>query len=331
MTQLFNATPFVAHHVSLPNEASVDTLYVTIKSSFDIGSVWTLCDEKTAPLTEDVYWGESGESSLQYPTDVHQGKPGTDIAILGSAYAPDNQPVTTLEVSASIGQYHKTLRIFGDRYWQQGRISPPEPFTRMPIRYENAFGGQHSIDNALKSQELRNPIGKGYRGERAAADMEGQALPNIEDPQQLIRHINDTPKPAGFGFIAPNWYPRASYAGTYDDQWLRHRAPYLPQDYQARMQNSAHPDFIFDEYLQGGEAVTLMGLHPDGPLHFEVPRANLHGRIQFNKLPEQILKFMIETLIIDVDTMQLNIVWKAVYCCNKTFPQIRAVKIYRSR
>lgn len=331
MAQLINNTPFASRYVLLPNEKGINTLYVMVKASFNIGAAWTLCDEQHEPLSDDIYWGEPGQSSLKYPTDVHQGKPGTDIGILGSGYAPANQPIHTLEVSATIGQYQKTLCIFGDRYWQQGRISSPEQFTRMPIRYENAFGGQYSVQNELKSLEPRNPVGKGYRGERTPVEMEGQPLPNIEDPQSLVRHIDDMPTPAGFGFIAPNWHPRATRAGTYDDQWLRNRAPWLPLDYQACSQNSAQNNLVCHEYLSGGEAVTLTGMHPDGSINFVLPQVNLNGSIQLPRLPQQRLQFMMETLIIDADAMQLSMVWKAAYCCNNTFPQIRAVRVYLSR
>lgn len=102
MTRLINNTPFAAGYVLLPNEAGIDTLYVMVKASFNIGTAWTLCDEQYPPLNEDVYWGEPGQSSLKYPADAHQGKPGTDIAILGDACAPENNPVHTLEVSATI-------------------------------------------------------------------------------------------------------------------------------------------------------------------------------------------------------------------------------------
>jgi len=331
MAQLINNTPFAARYVLLPNEKGIDTLYVMVKAAFNIGAVWTLCDKQHAPLSEDIYWGEPGQSSLKYPTDVHQGKPSTDIAVQGSSYAPGNNPVHTQEVSAAIGHYKKTLCVFGDRCWQQGRISPPEPFTRMPIRYENAFGGQHRVHTELKSLEPRNPVGKGYRGAREPAEMKGQPLPNIEDPTHLVRHMDDTPAPAGFGFIAPNWHPRAMYAGTYDDQWLRNRAPYLPLDYQARAQNSAQNDFVCSEYLSGGEAVTLTGMHPEGDIHFVLPQINLNGSIRLNGLPRQTLQFMMETLLIDADAMQLNMTWKAAYCCNTAFPQIRTVRVYLSR
>ena len=32
--------------------------------------------------------------------------------------------------------------------------------------------------------------------------------PNIENPRQLIRSIDDRPAPAGFGFVAKAWQPR---------------------------------------------------------------------------------------------------------------------------
>ncbi len=331
MAQLTNNTPFSARYVLLPDEAGIDTLYVMVKASFNMGSAWTLCDEQQVPLSEDVYWGEPGQSSLKYPADVHPGKPGTDIAVLGSGYAPEHKPVQTLDVSATIGQYQKTVRIFGDRHWQQGRISSTSPFTCMPMRYENAFGGQYWVQNELRGVEPRNPSGKGYRGSRELADMEGQSLPNIEDPKHLIRYIDDTPAPAGFGFIAPNWQPRAAYAGTCDDQWLRNRAPYLPLDYQPCAQNAAANGFVCAEYLKGREAVTLLNMHPDGPLEFVLPPINLGGRVEFHKRPSQALTFEMETLIIDADAMQLNMVWKAAWRCNNAFPHIRMINVHLSR
>lgn len=205
MAELENRTPFAAHYVLLPDEQGVDTLFVNIKATFDLRREWTLADFQWEPLYEDAYWGETGASALKLPADVHQGKPSTDIAVLASACAPENKPVRVLDVTASIGPYKKTLRVFGDRHWHGDRITSPAEFSTLPIRYEHAFGGSYKIDEQLIDMEERNPLGKGFRGTRPAHEMEGQPLPNIEDPRHLIRHINDTPEPAGFGFIAPNW------------------------------------------------------------------------------------------------------------------------------
>lgn len=331
MLQLKNNTPFAAHYLLLPNAQGVDTLYVNLKASFNLGKHWTLCDEQADPLHEDVYWGEPGQSSLKFPTDIHPGKPGTDIAILASAWAPNHKPVRQLDVTASVGPRQKTLRVFAERVWHRGSIIPTAEFVQLPIRYEQAFGGQYWDNNTLVDLEPRNPLGKGYKGSRSAAAMEGMALPNIENPAQLISAMEDQPEPAGFGFIAANWYPRAHLAGTYDEHWQRHRAPYLPLDYQSRFQNSAHPDLVTDSYLTGGETVALTNMHPAGPINFFLPRVNLAGSVQISGRPAEALQFLMETVIIDVDAGKLQIVWKASWLCNNAFARIRAIHIHLLR
>lgn len=331
MIDLKNHTPFAAHYVLLPNEVGVDTLYVNVKASFNIGQTWTLCDNQPEPLHEDIYWGEPGQSSLRLPIDVHQGKPNTDIAIIGSAHAPNGKPVKQLDVSATVGSYEKKIRIFGDRFWQHGQITAPREFTQMPLRYEYSFGGRHIDNGQLISLEKRNPVGKGYSGTNNAQQMESTALPNIEDPDNLIRAITDSPAPTGFGFIAPNWYPRAAYAGNYDEQWQRKRAPYLPLDYNSNFQNSAHPDLIANGYLQGGEEVVLNNMHPNGTIHFALPIVRLAGNVIFSNQPEQDLKFVMETLVIDLDTWAVGMVWKASCECSNAFSLIRNMKIHLLR
>lgn len=331
MPELNNKTPFAAGYLLLPNAQGIDTLYVNVKASFNLGRDWTLCDEQAEPLYEDAYWGEPGKSSLKYPTSVHQGKPSTDIAILGHAWAPNRQPVKQLDVVATVGSIKKVLRVFGDRFWNSGRISPPRDFIQIPIRYENAYGGQHWVKDQLLSLEPRNPVGKGFRGTRKSEEMDGQALPNIENPKCLIKDLDDSPEPAGFGFMSANWHPRALFAGTYDEQWQKNRAPYLPHDYQPRFQNSAHPELISPQYLTGGESVTLTNMHPDGVINFFLPHVYLGGKVLFRGTPEQSLHFVMETLIIDVDTMQVTIDWKASCLCNNAFPLLNSIHVYLLR
>lgn len=327
MLTLDNTTPFAASYLLLPNEQGVDTLYVNVKATFIIGDGWVLSDTQPPPLSEDLYWGEPGQSSLKYPTEVHTGKEGSDIIILGSACAPAGKPVRQLDLHASVGPCQKTLRVFGDRQWRQGRITPPAEFTRLPLRYEHAFGGQYRVGGELISLERRNPVGKGYRGERPIAEMEGQPLPNIEDPAALIRDISDTPAPTGFGGIAPHWSPRAHYSGTYDDAWQRSRAPYLPLDYQPRFQNAAHEGLICKTHLTGGEAVTIDNMHPSGRVSFLLPRTGLAGYVDALRHPREALHFAMETLIIDLDTLKLSMSWRTSYPCSNTFPLLRLIKI----
>jgi hypothetical protein len=330
MPEIVNKTPFATHYVLLPNEQGVDTLYVNVKASFDIGHNWTLSDPQVKPLLEDAYWGEPGASSIKISTDAHLGKPTTDIAVLGNACAPGAPPLQVLDVSVRVGQCKAALRVFGDRTWDKGQITPPSHFSTLPIRYEHAFGGQHWEDGELVGLEPRNPVGKGYCGTRKVADMDGRPLPNIENPHQLIRHPSDTPQPAGFGFIAPNWQQRAQYAGTYDEHWQQYRVPYPPQDYQPRFQNAAHPDLISATYLTGGEPVELVNMHPAGPLQFSLPRVSLGGRVHVGTESPRRLQFNMETVVIDVAAMQLCLVWKAACLVNNAFPRLRAITVNMS-
>ena len=46
---------------------------------------------------------------------------------------------------------------------------------------------------------------------------EGTRLPNLEDPSNPVQAYGQIVTPVGFGFTSPNWQPRASFAGTFDE------------------------------------------------------------------------------------------------------------------
>ena len=69
--------------------------------------------------------------------------------------------------------------------------------------------------------------------------------------------------------------PRRAFAGTYDAQWQRTRAPYLPEDFDQRFLQCAVPEFAFDRYLAGGEPIEIEGCAPDGAISFKVPASPL--------------------------------------------------------
>ncbi len=323
MMLLNNKTPFAAEMMLLPNEQGVDTLYTIVKASFNIGKKWTLSEEQIAPQTDDECWGDPNDTSIKYPVDYHCGKPSSDIIVLGDACAPASGPVTELDV----GSVHKVLRIYGDRTWSNGYIRRPESFDRMPIIYENAFGGTQIVDDKVKSAEQRNPVGKGFKGKRSRSEMDGRSLPNIENPRQLIGDMLDEPDPAGFGVIASHWSPRSNYGGTYDEVWQEERAPYLPKDYDSRFQNSASPGLIYPEYLVGGEPVKIVNMHEQGTINFELPRINIKGRLKSPFYDLQKLQFNMETLILKPNELKLHMVWKSAFVCGSRASKIRSVDL----
>ena len=330
MLQLKNNTRFNASMALFPNEAAVDTLYVMVKATFNIGKDITLADEQSPLMKSDIYWSEPGKSSVKYGSDMHIGKPATDIVMLGHACAPKQKEVNELDVMLSVGKVKKSVCVLGDRHWKDGKITAPANFKTMAMVYEKAYGGIHIHDGQIVDAEIRNPVGRGFAGKRKLEEMNGVPLPNLEDPEQLIRQHTDQPVLACFGFCAPNWLPRAAFAGTYDEGWQRNLAPYLPQDFDKRFLNMAHPDLIYPGFLQGGEPVQIAGMHPRGPLQFEVPQARLITRVTMAGAKEE-PDFNLETLIIEPNTLIASVVWRAALPCDKKALKISEVTISLSR
>ncbi|MFT5083970.1 MAG: hypothetical protein ACI9Y1_002022 [Lentisphaeria bacterium] len=325
--KLNNRTPFSLQAVILPNPQGIDSLCVLTSATFKIGTKWVLDEEQSPPQQEDEYWGEPENSSLKYASEYHTGKRATDVVVLGSAYAPTGQSVPSIDVGVAVGTSQKILRVFGDRQWVNGLMSKPEPFESMPIIYENAFGGRYVVDGEIKSQELRNPVGKGCKGKKSNSDMHGSLLPNIEDPQQLISSMHDTPTPAGFGFIAPHWMPRTQYTGTYDDAWQKTRAPYLPIDFSDEFNSCAPAGLCSQGYLQGGEEVKIVNMHPEGSIGFHLPEIRLKANVRIVRQRDQVLPFNLETVVIEPEQMILKMSWKSILPVNNNASKVQEINL----
>ena len=331
MLQVNNTTPFAADIVVFPDENAIDTLYVVVKGGFKVGRQLQLIEEQRGFQLEDEYWADPVSSSLKYPSDGHIGKLATDIAVLGQACAPDYREVRQLDVNVQVGNIKKTVRVFGDRQWQGGRMTSPDPFVNMPLVYEKAFGGEHLADDPQTgkqrlSADSRNPVGCGWPGEDSSRNMDNVMLPNIEDPERLIQSPEDKPPPAGFGFIAPYWLPRSAYAGTFDEAWQKNRAPYLPIDFDRRFLNAASPGLISRGYLAGGEPVSITNMHPEGEIRFILPKVNLACRIDMaNQIHTPALAM--ETVILEPNNRECWLTWRARLPCDKKTTAISKVTI----
>jgi len=329
MLQVRNDTPFIPGMFMFPDERGVDTLYVAVKATFTLrGHTLTLAEQQCPIVIADEYWGEPGQSSLKYASEAHLLKPGTDVLLVGAAHAPRGRPVESCRVFVRVGAATQVLQVFGERKWRGGlfspSISPPEPFTRIPLVWERAFGGMHARGDGRVLGEERNPVGQGFRGERSASEMVGRSLPNLEDPRHLIGAISDAPAPVGVGAIAPAWQPRKGFAGTYDEQWQARRAPYLPRDFQPEFFHVAPSALRVPEGLKGGEPVELSNVSPEGTHRLALPRCELDVAVRMDRRSEHPV-MRLETVLFEPEEARVCLTWRGAVGCDK-----QALKVHEA-
>jgi len=263
--------------------------------------------------------GDALKTGLKHECELDYTRRCTDVLLHGHAHAPGGRPATQVDVAMQVGPIAKTLRVFGDRQWKRGvtgaNPSAPEPFARMPITYERAYGGWDiaSDDPSDHGFEPRNPVGTGFA--TSSGRTIGQAVANIEHPGQLIGSWKDRPEPAGFGPIARSWSPRRELAGTYDAAWERDRLPLLPQDFDERFFQCAPVDQQAPGFLRGDEPVVLRNLTPEGELHFRLPIETFVLRTRINKgWVEQRPELHAVTLY--ADARRVVMLWKSSLPCH---------------
>lgn len=330
MLQVINTTPLPATLAVFANPAGVECAYAAVKASFELSSGEPVLAARQASfLATDVYWGDPAASSLRAAADLTLSKPATDILMSGRAIAPSG-PVRMMDVALRVGPVQRSLRIFGNRTWLRGEngwtISDPEPFERMPLRWELAFGGSTpGVEGKRPEHEPRNPLGRGLIG-TDEDDIHGRPLPNIEDPEQLIATPSDRPQPAGFAPIPPLWQPRQGWAGSYDETWQTQRAPYLPLDFDPRFFNVAPPGLVAAGYLEGGEPVEVLGCTAGAPLRFALPRLAIDLAWDFDGRRIE-ARPLLDTVLIEPDQGRLQMVWRAELVVDKKLTRLRQVEV----
>ena len=102
MLQLDNQTPFGAVFAVLPGREGIDTLYVVVKATVNLRPKLSLAPAQTPPGLVDEYYEDPENSSLKQHSELHIGKPGTDVLLVGCARAPRGQPTEGVMVSMAV-------------------------------------------------------------------------------------------------------------------------------------------------------------------------------------------------------------------------------------
>ena len=329
MLQLKNDTPFQANLLLMPDPDGIDSLFTVVKGTFTLDAEPQPADEHVPVVLADEYHGEPGESSIKAASDVSLAKPGTDVLLVGQAYAPRGRAIAQMDVSLGVGPIFKVVRVFGDREWRSDGIghsmTAPVPFETMPLVWERAYGGRDCVGSELRA-EVSNPVGAGYRAKDGEKELQGLAVPNLENPRQLIGSWKDTPPPACFAPICAHWEPRRSFAGTYDERWQQERAPYLPEDFDSHFFQLASLDLVVDGGLRGGEPVEVLGATPSGVLRFRLPQVVPRVTYVLDGSREERPAKM-DTVLIRPDEGRLILVWRAVLSCDKDARRVRVTEV----
>ncbi|MEK1908526.1 MAG: DUF2169 domain-containing protein [Pseudomonas chlororaphis] len=317
--ELLNASQLLAAYTQGLAPDGRESLVVVAKGTFNLpldGRAATLADTQQPLLMADTFLGEPGLSAPLQEMDFAPVKPCCDVLVRGKAYAPGGRPVTQLTAGIRVGQMSKAFSVLGPRQWQSGLlgVAPglPQPFTEQEISYARAFGGSHPIANdpQLRHCYLDNPTGCGWYPRSAdSADIVGMPMPSTEELGKPIDSPSGNFRPMALGPLGRGWPQRARFAGTYDEAWLADCFPFLPTDFDHRYFQAA-PDDQQTHYLRGGEDVLLLNLTPQERAGFRIPQMEVPVTFFLKKGGHETVQAVIDTLLIDTDTCQVQLTWR---------------------
>ncbi|WP_454696965.1 DUF2169 domain-containing protein [Achromobacter aegrifaciens] len=220
-------------------------------------AVFALVDIRQTPtlLMDQELWKLAGAEAGGL-LDLATPKLCPEVLVAGHAYPHDPASPGACAVRLKVGAIDKSLLVFGDRYWLDGKATAPQPFERMRLDWSHAYGGPGCAEN---------PLGMGAQEE----DINGvrvRRLPNIEHPQERITSPSQRVAPAGFTAMPMDWPQRAALLGRqYGQQWLEHHFPGFASDMDWRFFNAAPADQwgAPNAALAGGTEYELWNMHPD--------------------------------------------------------------------
>lgn len=320
--QIWNQMGYPHQFTMGMDKAGHEYVVVVVKGTFDFP------DEQNGPVQKsieqaplvfaDMQTGEPGFSATLWETDFAFRKPKCDVIANGCAYAPGGKPTERVTVGIKVGSWSKVFEVFGNREWRA--IGPvftstsPEPFLKMPISYDNAWGGVDRLDpqDKLPGSYKYNPVGTGWAQTRNQRRVPGLLLPNTQKVGEDIRSPFGDYTPMSFGPMGRGWPGRIEYGGTYDDNWTKNIFPFLPPDFDERYYQMAPPDQQID-MPKGGEEIQLINLTGAGRVGFRLPNTAL-AMILF-KGRERVFdgNVLPDSLLFDLENRRFSLVWRLSY------------------
>ena len=185
MWQVDNRTPFAAERGWVRDRNGAEVWLVAVKCTFDIepdGSTEVSEEQPPVLRAAGVLTASPARAASKYEADLVLTKTTTDIIVVGHAYAPGGTAVT--RTRRRLSRRPGAERCCGSSaigVWSSAASSRPEPFTKMPLVYERAFGG---VDRA--SQQTRSATGSGAIRSAPASPSRGNTLTGAAAAQHRV-------------------------------------------------------------------------------------------------------------------------------------------------
>jgi hypothetical protein len=333
--ELINATRMSAGFTMGLEPSGRELLVVVVKGTFTLpksGEEVQLHDEQAPLVMADTFSGDAGATAPVYEVDYAPRKGACDVLLLGSAYAPSGYTATRVRVGLQVGSMTKSFDVLGDRHWDAGaagiRVSPPQPFVRMPISYDVAFGGvdQESDDPSEHAAYMLNPVGRGFRKQLRSAWVDGLPLPNTEAPGEPVTSPTGGYAPMALSPLGRGWQQRSCFAGTYGQQWLDEVFPFLPRDFDERYFQAAPGDQQLP-IGSGSLAVTLSNLTPDGLRQFTLPRFDAPIHVFPRQGPRENYTGFLDTIVFEPDLDRFTMTWRVTRPLKKRMLEVRQILV----
>lgn len=245
-------------------------------------------------VLNDLHYESNRGRSLYVASDLAPYKPRADVMLVGHAYAPPGVRVTQRVVQLGVGEHlRKRILVVGSRWRdpRSGAVSSPEPWTRMPLRYELAYGGRLHAEN---------PIGLG-------ADPSDARLPTLLDPVDPTATTS-----VGFGPLGASSWTRRNLLGRLSPQQLTAAVPLIPEQIEWAYFGAAPHDQQLAG-LVGNEWITLSGVHPVLPeVASQLPGAHVRCCLVGGAWNGDELALRLDTAWIDADQMRVVLTWRGV-------------------
>ena len=314
-----NYTPFPPLQFESRDEKQNDFGVIVLRGTFKIehGRRLRLVQQQEPLVMADEYFGEPGKSSLRYESSIAPYKPKTDVLVTADAWAPGGKPTESWTAAVQFGDVRKEILVTGPRRWKKRMTgwsaTPIEPATRVPVRYEYAYGGSYGSEDGPQMCD-ENYVGTGFADPKSTDDI---ACPQILPTGHNMNLAFGKPLPVdGLGPVAPAWTPRREKAGTFNVIWEKTRWPDLPEDFTFDFYNTASSGLALPGFATGTEEVTLTNLTQSGTLNFQLPHFELATLLRFEDGRVMPGPIHLDTVHIDLLANRVFLTWRGVLPVN---------------